>query len=462
MKYTNFKSRRDFLRLGCRTLSTIGAAAAFGEAGLLNAQVSNPGDYRALVCIFLFGGNDANNMLIPNGATGVATYKQYQGVRGGLAIPQASLVSIHDPLSGMDFGLHPSFTGLGKLYTDATKPRLALLANVGTLVQPIAKTAANKPNLYGQGVKLPVNLFSHSDQVSEWQNAVPQGGPNAGTGWQGRLADKIVQLNSNPAIPPSIGISGGALQLVGNATRPSTVGTTNFAPLTGLNDPRTAALTQMLSFPSGMALVQAAQSSFQGALDVAKAVDSAINSAAPVTTVFPNTGLGQQLSQVAQIIQIRAALGVKRQIFFCSLGGFDTHSDQLPQQANLFTEISNAMVAFDQATAPISDSVTTFTESDFSRTFQPNGNAGTDHAWGSHTLIMGGAVKGGNVFGQFPTLALQGPDDSGDRGNWVPTTSADQYAASLAKWFGIQAQSDLDYVFPNLKTFGYQTPALFG
>jgi len=458
MKNRNLKSRRDFLRLGCRTISTIGAAAAFGEAGLLTAQTT-AADYKALVCIFLFGGNDANNMLIPNDT---ATYKQYQTVRGNLAISQASLVGIHDPLSGAGLGLHPSLAGIGKLYNDPANPRLALLANTGTLVQPIGHDGSGKPILTGNGVVLPLNLFSHSDQVNEWQNAVPQGGPDASTGWEGRLADKIVQLNTNPAIPPSIGISGGALQLVGFNTKPSTVATKGFAPLTGLKDPRTAALTQMLSFPSGMALVQAAQSSFQSAFDVANAIDAAINAAGPLTTVFPNTSLGQQLAQVAQIIQIRTALGATRQIFFCSLGGFDTHSDQLPQQTSLFTDLSNSMVAFDTALGPLSSSVTTFTESDFSRTFQPNGNAGTDHAWGAHTLIMGGGVKGGNVFGKFPTQVLQGPDDSGDRGNWVPTTSADQYGGALAKWFGVTASSDLDYVFPNLKTFGYQTPAFFG
>lgn len=456
MIFQQLKNRRDFIRFGCRTISTIGAAAAFGQAGVLSAQTPAAGDYKALVCIFLFGGNDANNMLIPNDT---ATYKQYQTVRGNLAIPQANLVPIYDPGTKTHYGLHPSMAGLGALY-NATNPRLALLANVGTLVQPVPHDPTTKlPEL--NAVPLPVNLFSHSDQQTEWQNAVPQGGPNAATGWEGRLADKIVQLNANPAIPPSIGISGNALQLVGQTTFPSSIGTKNFAPLTGLKDPRTAALTQMLNLPSGVALVQASQNSLNGALAVANAVDSAINSSSPITTAFPNTDIGQELSQVAQIIQIRAALGVTRQIFFCSQSGYDTHSDELSVQGQLLGNLSAALAAFDSAVANmgLSDNVITFTESDFNRTFQPNGTSGTDHAWGEHALIMGGAVKGGNIYGTFPTLVLQGPDDSGDRGNWVPTTSTDQYGATLAQWFGVTAQSDLDYVFPNLHSFGYTTPA---
>jgi uncharacterized protein (DUF1501 family) len=459
MKFNQMKSRRDFMRLGCRTISTLGAAYAFGEAGLMQAQAQTTGGYKALVCVFLYGGNDANNMLVPNDT---ATYAQYQKVRQNLALPQGSLVGIHDPLSKSNFGLHPSLAGLGSLYNQSN-PRVALLANVGTLIKAVPHDpVTKKPNL--NSVPLPANLFSHSDQQTEWQNAVPQGGPLANTGWQGRLADKVVQQNTNPAIPPALAVSGSALQLVGQATKPSTVGTSGFSPLTGLNDPRTHALTQMLSLNSGVALIQAAQNSLTGAMSIAQAIDAAIAGSSPLATVFPKTGLGQQLSQVAQIIQIRAALGATKQIFFVSQGGYDTHSDQLAQQVQLYGELSAALVAFDQAMGAlgVQQNVTTFTESDFSRTFQPNGNAGTDHAWGSHAIVMGGAVKGGNIYGTFPTLALQGPDDSGDRGNWVPTTSTDQYGGALAKWFGVTANSDLDYVFPNLGGFGYATPPIFG
>jgi uncharacterized protein (DUF1501 family) len=458
MIFKQFTTRRDFLRLGCRTISVLGAASFFGEAGMLTAQAQSASDYKALVCIFLFGGNDANNMLVPADAV---PYKQYQGVRGNLALTLANLVAIHDPLTNANFGLHPSLAPLGALYNNAN-PRLALLANVGTLVKPVPRDSSGFPLL--NSVPLPVNLFSHSDQQSEWQTAVPQGGVS--TGWEGRLADTVFQLslNTNQVVPTCMGIGGNALQLVGKTTQQSAVGTSGFSLATGLNDPRTAALLQMVNLPSGVTLVQAAQNSLNTSLQVAKLVDDAVNSSGQIQTQFPNTGLGQQLAQVAQLIQARTALGVQRQIFFCNQGGYDTHSDELPQQAALFTELAGAMAAFDTAMGTLSllPNVTTFTESDFNRTFQPNGNAGTDHAWGSHALIMGGALAGGKVYGTFPRLILQGPDDSGDRGNWVPTTSTDQYGAELAKWFGVTAQSDLDYVFPNLQNFNYQTPAFLG
>jgi uncharacterized protein (DUF1501 family) len=457
MTFHQLKSRRDFMRFGARAISTVGAAAAFGQAGLLNAAAAPADDYKALVCIFLFGGNDSNNMLVP---ADTPTYNLYKGVRGGLSLAQASLV----PLGGTNFGLHPSMTALQKLFlkdaaTNTT--RLALLANVGTLVQAVPEGTNNKPNL--GSVKLPSNLFSHSDQQTEWQNANPHSDPGIVGGWGGRLADVVALTQSFPA---AVGVSGGALQLVGQKTQPTTAGTGNFSLLTGLTDPRTAALQtmQQLSLKSGVTLVQAVGQSFGQAMDVATSIDSALKSVTTPLAGFPNTDVGTQLQQVARIIQIRQSLGVKRQIFFVSQGGFDTHSNQLAQQSQLLGNLAAALAAFDTAMGTLGElsNVTTFTESDFSRTFQPNGNAGTDHAWGSHHLIMGGAVQGGQIYGKFPTLALQGPDDSGDRGNWVPTTSTDQYGAELAKWFGVTAQSDLDYIFPNLKSFQYKTPSFLG
>jgi uncharacterized protein (DUF1501 family) len=443
MNFKQLKSRRDFLALGCRTISTLGAAAAFGEAGLISARAQAVSDYKALVCIFLYGGNDGNNLLVP---TDTPTYNMYKGIRGNLALAQAALV----PLAGTNFGLHPSLAPLGPLFTDATGKvkRVALIANVGTLVQSVTRTGNG--NLVGS---LPVNLFSHSDQTSEWQNAVPQGG--ATTGWQGRLADKIF-ASGTPSFPPSIGVGGSALQLVGQnqGTQPAAITLNGFSLLAPSTDPGTGALQNMLNLKSGVTLVQAAQKSLNDAIGVAKAVDAAVNNSNPLATTFPNTDIGNQLSQVAKIIQVRASLGATRQIFFCSQGGFDTHSDQLPQQATLLGNLAAALAAFDTAMGALgtTNNVTTFTESEFSRTFQPNGNAGTDHAWGSNHIVMGGAVNGGQIYGKYPTLALNTTDDSGDRGNWIPTTSTDQYGAALANWFGLQA-ADVSYVFPNLKNF---------
>jgi uncharacterized protein (DUF1501 family) len=450
MTFQQLRSRRDFLRLGCRTLSTIGAAAAFGQAGLMTARAQSSGGYKAMVCIFLFGGNDANNLLVPNDA---ATYANYQKIRQGLALAQSSLVAIHDPATNANYGLHPGFAPIAPLYNSSK--RLALLVNVGTLVQPVPRGSNGMPQL--SSVPLPANLYSHSDQQTEWQNAVPQGG--ATTGWSGRLADKLVTI-SGGLVPPTIGISGNALQLIGQNTQPSTVNTSNFGLVAPSTDPGSVALQNMLSLSSGVTLIQAAQKSLKDAVAVAQAVNAAVAGSANLGVTFPTTDIGAQLAQVAKIIQVRAALGATRQIFFCSQGGYDTHSNQLPQQVTLYSALAAALSAFDQAMVKLSvqDNVTTFTESDFSRTFQPNGNAGSDHGWGSHALVMGGAVNGGNLYGAFPTLALSGPDDSGSRGTWVPNTSADQYGSALAKWFGL-AQPDLDYVFPNLRNFQYQTPA---
>jgi uncharacterized protein (DUF1501 family) len=450
MKLESFKSRREFLRLGCRALSTAGAAAALHRAGLITAKAQTTGDYKALVCIFLFGGNDANNMLIPNDAAG---YANYQTIRQNLAIPQASLTSIHDAASSATYGLHPSLAPLAPLYT--TSQRLAIMMNVGTLLHPVPRGSNGLPQL--NSVRLPLNLYSHSDQQIQWQDATPQG--SGSTGWAGRLADRVA-AGSGGVVPPAITLAGNTLLLVGQNTQPSAVTTTNFGLVAPASDPGSTALQSLLSLNGGATLVQAAQSSLQDAVSIAGAINAALSGSSSVGVTFPNTSIGSQLSQVAKLIQVRGSLGASRQIFFCSQGGYDTHSNQLAQHVTLYSQLAAALVAFDQAMSALNvqNSVTTFTESDFSRTFQPNGNAGTDHGWGSHALVMGGAVKGGALYGTYPTLALSGPDDSGSRGTWVPSTSEDQYMGALAKWFGLQ-QADTDYVFPNLNSFGYQTPA---
>ena len=466
MRTHGIKTRRDFLRFGARTLSAVGAASAFGPAGLLceRAAAQTASDYKALVCVFLFGGNDANNVLIPNGKAAPYLYSDYQKVRQNLAIAQNTLVSINDPVTKETFGLHPSLAPLGPLYAPPTgAPRLALLANVGTLVRPMSRKADGSLDLS----VVPSNLYSHSDQQQEWQNAIAA--PNnsnrsfASSGWAGRLIDKYFSLaNSAPGFPPGIGINGGALQLVGVTNQPTALGGDGFS-VANQSESAAAGLQQMLKLPSGVTLIQSLQGSIKSAIDVSNTVNSLLGGAGAIQAQFPDTGLGQALAQVASVISVApAGLGATRQIFFCSQGGYDTHSQQAGQHAQLLAELGGAMAAFNAylQNAGLGNKVVTFTESDFSRTFQPNGNAGTDHAWGSHALIMG-PVKSAQIFGKFPVLALKGPDDaSNDRGNWAPTTSSDQYEAELAKWFGVTKSSDLDAVFPNLNAFGYQTPSI--
>jgi uncharacterized protein (DUF1501 family) len=218
-----------------------------------------------------------------------------------------------------------------------------------------------------------------------------------------------------------------------------------------------SALQSLLTFDTGVSLIQSASSTTTNALQDSKALADALAAKPALATVFPSSGLANQLKQVAQIISVRAALGLQRQIFFVSLGGFDTHSDELNAHNSLYTQLSQAMNAFYQATVEIgaASQVTSFTLSDFSRTYAPDSTSGTDHAWGGHHLLMGGAVKGGDFYGKFPTLALAGPDDATDEGRWIPTTSLDQYAGTLANWFGVPT-ADLPTIFPNLPNFQNQ------
>ena len=441
-------SRRDFLKRSCCSAAAGFAAASFNRFGMVNALAQSSQDYKALVCVFLFGGNDSNNMVVPLSSAG---YSSYQQARSVLALPQASLLPIAPPSAG-SFGFHPRFPEMQALFN---QKHLAVLANVGTLVRPTTRTQIQQ-----RQSQLPRNLFSHEDQQAQMQTATLTAG-NGDTGWAGRTADRIQSIyGANFPIIISLagtnifceGLSARAIQSSGDPTRLlSGFGTS------AESQSRMAALQNLLTFDTGVSLIQAASSTTTNALQDSKALADALAARPAMATVFPNTGLGNQLKQVAQIISVRGALGLQRQIFFVSIGGFDTHSDQLTAQNSLFPQLSQAMNAFYQATAEIgaASQVTSFTLSDFSRTYAPDSTSGTDHAWGGHHLIMGGAVKGGDFYGTFPTLALAGPDDSSDEGRWIPTTSLDQYAGTLANWFGVPT-ADLPAIFPNLPNFSNQ------
>jgi uncharacterized protein (DUF1501 family) len=435
-------NRRSFIRYA--SLAAAGSVAGLRPFGALNSLAQSATDYKALVCVFLFGGNDANNTLIQFDTAG---YANYSAIRGPLTLPQSSLVQL---AQAPTFALNPNLPDIAKLFDSKAA---ALVTNVGTLIAPTTKTA------YQHGATVPTNLFSHPDQQLEWQNASQSGATP--TGWAGRIADALTSsYNPGGTVPMITSVAGDTLFCNGAASTPVSVSPGNLSGASCSEGTTECAAQQataqaLLQFDSGLSLVQADNTITSNAYNYAKVLTAATSSLPALQTVFPaNNGLASQLKQIAQIIQARGALGVSRQIFFAGIGNFDTHSDQVAQQGTLLAAISPALAAFYQATQElgVASNVTTFTMSDFSRTFQPNSNTGSDHAWGSHHFVIGGAVKGGQMYGTFPTLALNGPDDSGTNGRWVPTTGSVQYAATLASWFGV-SPSQMATIFPNIGSF---------
>jgi uncharacterized protein (DUF1501 family) len=449
-------TRREFL---CGCVATFGATAlAMNKFGLIDA-LAQTADYRALVCIFLFGGNDSDNVIIP-----YDNYTEYAAVRNTpatLQIPQASLLPVNAAGSGAGagYGFHPSLGGLHSLWQEG---KVAAVCNVGPLSRPLTRQDyLNHPD------QRPKNLFSHSDQQAQWQTSLAD--QAVATGWGGRAADKTRALNpADVRFPMMITVSGVTLFTSAQTELPLALSPGSPFRLEGFPvppdaDPRYQTLQQLVQADRRAVLVRSAAITMDQAVENARELTNL-----PAVGTFPNTSLGGQLRQVAQLIKLNRqapSLGLNRQLFFCSLGGFDTHNGQVingnpvaGNHANLWLQVSDAMKAFydETVTQGIQSNVTTFTLSDFGRTFRPNGTLGTDHAWGSHQFVMGGAVSGGAFYGSFPTLVPNGPNDSdsgsGARGRWIPTTGVDQYGATLASWYGV-SNADLPAVFPNLSRF---------
>jgi uncharacterized protein (DUF1501 family) len=434
-----------------RWLAGVGATSLLARLQWMNAfaQTATP-DYKALVCIFLAGGNDGHNTVVP---LTQSLFDAYKTVRYSLALPDSNgpMLQVSTP-DGTPYGLNPGLAAIHPLWAQG---KLAMLSNVGNLVQPITRT-----QYLGNAVPVPTNLFSHSDQTQQMQSGIPS--TSGGTGWGGRAADAVQSMNGASAFPTTVSISGPSLFCTGAMIRSASLFPGFNLDSSGMSlwpqaaaDARKVGLQEVLKFDNGLALVQAVNKIRRDAIDLNQLLTGASTS---LTTTFPGTNLGSQLQQVAKIIKIRNITGMSRQVFLCTIGGFDTHAGQAWQHWSLLKQLADALAAFYNATVElgIADRVTSFTMSDFGRSLQPSGS-GCDHGWGNHHLILGGAVQGGKMFGTFPVPALGGPDDSGSRGTLIPTTATDQYGATLAAWLGVPA-NQLGTVFPNLSKFA--TPNL--
>lgn len=479
------QNRREFLKKSVCGLSMITLATQMEHFGLMSALAQNVdesssggADYKALVCIFLAGGNDGNNTVIPNhNSATISNYTAYANARNaqGLAIAQNQLLPISVPRIGnLDYGLHPNLgpvtgginPGIHELWA---QNKMAIVPNCGTLVAPMTKQ-----QYQNNSVKRPYQLFSHSDQVAQYQAGLA--GSASFTGWGGRMSDRMTQSNNpNGLIPMITSISGAQLFTAGQTTLPLAIANASTSLTQVLNpqgfnttsasQARMAAFNELRSQDLNSNYIAAASHITNQAM----LANQALSSFQEVTVAFPNTSIGNQLKQAARLIKKRFDLNINRQIFYVQLGGFDTHNNQLNTQSNLLSQFSQAVRSFyDEMVAQgAQNQVTLFTMSDFGRTFNPAGSGGTvgsDHAWGNNLFVIGGSVLGGDFYGvnasngtPYPTLAFNGPDDadsgSNARGRWIPTTSVDQYAATLARWFGLP-ENQMSAVFPNINNFG--------
>jgi uncharacterized protein (DUF1501 family) len=441
-------NRREFLKKGGVAAGVL--AATPGMAVAQGVGRSGPfNDYRAMVCLFMFGGNDSFNMLVPRSN---AEYNVYAQARQNLAVTQGDLLPINPAIPDVvDYGLHPSMAGLQGLFNNGAA---AFVANTGPLVEP-----TSKDQYFNRSVILPPQLFSHNDQQDQWQSL--RGVAQSSSGWAGRMADLIRDAVAGQQLATNSSLFGNNLFQSADQTIPYVMGPDGPQQFVGFsNDPGDLFFEQRRAFER---ILDAGYDSVyergfvdiqNRAIDAADTVTAAINdeNLPPINTVFPAGQLGTQLQTVANLINARDILQMERQVFFVAAGGFDSHDNQNDDQPGLLGGISDGLSAFYNAMVELglSDSVTTFTQSDFGRTLTSNGD-GTDHAWGGNQIVVGDAVLGQRVYGNYPPLQIDGADDVGG-GRMIPTTSADQYAATLARWFGID-DTELDIVAPHIDNF---------
>jgi len=462
-------SRRQFLGKMLAMAGTTSMPFTLNLAAMGNAAAQNATDYKAMVCLFMIGGNDHFNTVL---ATDSTSWNEYKRVRttsdaGSIALPGVGAtggvlpILPTSPQAGRSYALHPALGPLKQLF-DAG--RLAVLANVGTLVQPTTLA-----QYQARTVQVPQRLFSHNDQAAMWQSSLTE--TAASSGWGGRMADLLASGNGSATFT-CVSTSGSALFLAGRSVRQYQINGPVAAPISKLDDrlfglpTGTNPLRQLITGEQADPFRKEHAAVVSRAISAQVAISSAmlpVGSGVPDPTPYinPNTGaaavnpLAVQLQTVARIIGGRSALGARRQVFYVSLGSFDMHDNQRISQADLLARMAHAMAYFDGVLASLQGAdmrkqVTLFTASDFGRTFTSNGD-GTDHGWGSHHFIMGGAVKGKDIYGSMPVTGLGHALDVGS-GALLPTTSVDQYGATLAKWFGLP-DSQIADVFPNILNF---------
>ena len=436
----NNLSRRQLFK----TMGAIGISAALRRvlppAQILAQAAPAQVGYRALVCIALDGGCDSNNIIIPLDPT---QYANYATARPDLAVAQSSLVPFNAS-SGQRYGINPALPNIASLIGSG---KCAVVANAGPLSRPLTKDA------FDAGLNVPTNLMNHELQRIQWGTSYTNTSAVASTkpGWGGRIADALASYSSGQ-YPIVTALAGGAevAFCMGGTSVPALVAPGD----PGFPDQALASISILTNAPAGSQMLSAATNGLKNALQQDAALRNALASAQTLKTVFPSTSIGTQLAEVAQIISARGVLGLQRQIFLVEHGGFDTHEQQQNSFSTTVSQLDAAVSAFQSALAElgVSDQVITFTTSDFNRSLLENGAAGTDHAWGGHQLVIGNAVKAADVYGTFPDLTVNGPDDYLGTGCWIPTTSIDQYGATLASWMGVP-DAALSGIFPNLGNF---------
>jgi uncharacterized protein (DUF1501 family) len=443
-------SRREFLkRVSAMSLAGTATPFAINLAALGEAAAANATGYKALVCVFLYGGNDYANTLLPYDA---ANHALYTAQRPAIATPRASLAStLLNPTAalagGRQYAVAPQLAPLVPIF-DAGQ--MAVMLNIGTLVEPTSKTA-----YLNKSVRLPPKLFSHNDQQSVWQSSAAEG---ATTGWGGRMGDLFAAGNGNATFT-CVSVTGNAVYLSGDSAVQYQVTSNGSVPLTGLKSPLfgsmacSDALRTLVTAPRTHLYEAEHARIMRRSIDADVQLTAALGGIGPIATPFPaNNGLGAQLAMVARMIKARASTGAKRQVFFVSLGGFDTHDGLVDIHPGLLGQVGPAMAAFHAATVElgVANDVTTFTASDFGRTLTSDGD-GSDHGWGSMHFVMGGAVKGKSFVGNAPAVANNGPDDVG-QGRLLPSIAVDQFAGTLGSWLGV-SDSEMTTVLPNLGNY---------